>query len=148
VRVVRAVRAILDFIYISQYSVHTIQSLNALDTALRQFHEEKDVFIELGVREHFNLPKLHSLAHYRQSIMLFGTTDNYNTEQSERLHIDFTKKAYRATNFKDEIKQMVTWLERQEAIHQCATLIRMREGGSVSIQCNASMRAGPETTTL
>jgi hypothetical protein len=134
VRVVHAVRTILDFIYISQYSVHTIQSLNALDTALRQFHEEKDVFIELGVREHFNLPKLHSLAHYRQSIMLFGTTDNYNTEQSEQLHIDFTKKAYHATNFKDEIKQMVTWLERQEAIHQCATLIQMREGGSVSIQ--------------
>ena len=134
VRMARAVRALLDFIYLSQYSVHTTQSLDALDTALRRFHEEKEVFIELGVREHLNLPKLHSLAHYRQSIMLFGATDNYNTEQSERLHIDFTKKAYRATNFKDEIKQMVTWLERQEAIHQRATLIQLHEGGSAPIQ--------------
>ena len=127
-RVTRAVRALLDFIYLSQYPVHTTETLTALDTALRQFHEEKEVFIELGVREHFNIPKLHSMTHYRRSITLFGTADNYNTEQSERLHIDFTKKAYRATNFKDEFKQMATWLERQEAIHQRAALIELREG--------------------
>jgi len=129
-RLTRAVRALLDFFYLSQYPLHTTESLNALDTALRQFHEEKDVFIELGVREHFNLPKLHSLAHYRRSITLFGSTDNYNTEQSERLHIDFTKNAYRATNFKDEYKQMTIWLERQEAMHQHAALIELREGSS------------------
>ena len=59
-----AVRALLDFIYLSQYSVHTTESLSALDAALRQFHAEKDIFIDLGVQEHFNLPKLHSLTHY------------------------------------------------------------------------------------
>ncbi|KAI9449042.1 hypothetical protein BJY52DRAFT_1228006 [Lactarius psammicola] len=125
-----AVRALLNFFYLSQYPLHTTESLNALDTALRQFHEEKDIFIELGVQEHFNLPKLHSLTHYRRSIMLFGSADNYNTEQSERLHIDFTKNAYRATNFKDEYKQMTIWLERQEAMHQHAALIELREGSS------------------
>src|SRR6266702_864741 len=122
-RLTRAVRALLDFIYLSQYPVHTTQSLNAMDTALCQFHENKDVFIELGVREHFNLPKLHSLLHYTRSITLFGTADNYNTEHSERLHIDLTKNAYRATNFKDEYKQMTTWLERQEAMHQHTAFI-------------------------
>ncbi|KAH8983329.1 hypothetical protein EDB86DRAFT_2750288, partial [Lactarius hatsudake] len=59
-----AVRGLLDFFYLSQYPVQTTESLNALDTALQQFHEEKEVFIELGVQEHFNLPKLHGLAHY------------------------------------------------------------------------------------
>ncbi|KAH8976939.1 hypothetical protein EDB86DRAFT_3068209 [Lactarius hatsudake] len=77
-----------------------------------------EIFIELG---------LHSLAHYRRSITLFGSTDNYNTEQSERLHIDFTKNAYRATNFKDEYKQMTTWLERQEAMHQHNGLIKSQK---------------------
>ena len=36
------------------------------------------------------------------SIQLFGSMDNYNMEQSERLHIDFAKNAYRALNHKDE----------------------------------------------
>ncbi|KAN0124797.1 hypothetical protein V8E52_001349 [Russula decolorans] len=53
---------------------------------------------------------------YVSSIVLFGTTDNYNTEQSERLHIDFAKQAYRATNRKDIYSQMTAWLQRREKI--------------------------------
>ncbi|KAI9429892.1 hypothetical protein H4582DRAFT_2064501 [Lactarius indigo] len=108
---------------LSQYPVHTTQTLNAMDNALCQFHENKDVFVELGVWEHFNLPKLHSLLHYTRSITHFGSTDNYNTEYSERLHIDVAKNAYRMTNFKDEYKQMTTWLECQEAMHQHTAFI-------------------------
>ena len=84
------------------------------EESLRQFHSNKDVFIDVGVREHFNSPKIHSLLHYGSSIILFGTTDNYNTEQTERLHINFTKNAYRATNRKDEYFQMATWVKRRE----------------------------------
>ena len=135
-RLARVVRALLDFIYLSQYPVHTTESLGAMDTALCRFHENKGVLIDLGVREHFNLPKLHSLLHYTRSIALFGTADNYNTEQSERLHIDFTKKAYRATNFKNEGKQMTTWLERQETMHQHAAFIDWCEDGHPVLQLN------------
>ncbi|THU77979.1 hypothetical protein K435DRAFT_877154 [Dendrothele bispora CBS 962.96] len=39
---------------------------------------------------------------------------NYNTETTERLHIDFAKDAYRASNHKDEYAQMTLWLERRE----------------------------------
>jgi hypothetical protein len=110
-RLIRAVQVLLDFFYLSQYSVHSMESLDALEVPLHRFHEDKDIFIELGIPQHFNLPKLHSLSHYQRSIMLFGAADNYNTEQSEWLHINFTKNAYQATNFKEELKQMVTWLE-------------------------------------
>ncbi|KAN0134253.1 hypothetical protein V8E53_008025 [Lactarius tabidus] len=127
---IRAVRALLDFFYLSQYSVHSTESLDALEDALCRFHEDKDIFIELRIRQHFNLPKLHSLSHYRRSIMLFGAADNYNTEQSERLHIDFTKNTYQATNFKEELKQMVTWLERYEAMRQRAVFMELHEGNS------------------
>lgn len=130
-RLTHAVQALLDFIYLSQYSVHTTESLNALDDALRRFHEDKDIFIELRARQHLNLPKLHSLTHYRRSIILFSAADNYNTEQSERLHIDFTKNAYKATNFKEELKQMVTWLQRYEAMRQRAVFMKLREGISM-----------------
>jgi hypothetical protein len=80
-RLARVVRALLDFIYLSQYPVHTTESLGAMDTALCRFHENKGVLIDLGVREHFNLPKLHSLLHYTRSIALFGTADNYNVDK-------------------------------------------------------------------
>jgi hypothetical protein len=42
--------------------------------------------------------------------------DNYTTETTERLHIDFAKEAYRASNKKDYIKQMTTWIDRREKL--------------------------------
>ena len=128
-------RAFLDFIYVSQYPVHTTESLAAMESALGRFRENKDVLIELGVRQHFNnIPKLHSLLHYTRSIQLFGTVDNYNTEQSERLHIDFTKKAFHTMNFKNEGKQMTAWLERLEAIWQHAAFIDWCNAGRHSVR--------------
>jgi hypothetical protein len=126
-RIVKTVRSLLDFIYLAQYQCHTSDTITQLLDSLAMFHDNKDVFLDLGVRDHFNIPKLHSMIHYASSIKLFGTTDNYNTEQSERLHIDFTKDAYRATNRKDEYPQMTKWLERQEKIQLHAALIDRRQ---------------------
>jgi len=109
--VIRSACALLDFLYIAQFPSHTMDTLHRLDESLVLFHQNKSIFADLGVREHFNIPKLHSLFHYQLSIALFGTTDNYNTEQSECLHIDFAKDAYRATNHKNEYSQMTRWLE-------------------------------------
>ena len=47
-------------------------------------------------------------------IELYGTTDNYNTESTERLHIDLAKKEWGTTISKDEYPQITLWLERQE----------------------------------
>jgi len=113
---IRSIRSLLDFLYLAQYPTHTSETLQLLDESLKRFHENKHIFVDLGIRTNFNLPKLHSLAHYVDSIKSFGTTDNYNTEYTERLHIDLAKDAYRATNHRDEYAQMTTWLERKEKI--------------------------------
>lgn len=47
-RVVRATRAILDFTRIASYECHSDDTLVDLEKALSAFHENKDVFIELG----------------------------------------------------------------------------------------------------
>ncbi|KAI0649799.1 hypothetical protein C8Q79DRAFT_902444 [Trametes meyenii] len=125
-RLVRATRALLDFLYLAQYPCHTTSTLKLLDEALAAFHANKQVFVDLGIREHFKLPKLHFLEHYRRSIELFGTTDNYDTQYSERLHIDFTKDAYRASNRKDEFAQMTTWLQRKEKVLRHEKFIEWR----------------------
>ncbi|TFK88136.1 hypothetical protein K466DRAFT_489540 [Polyporus arcularius HHB13444] len=114
--VLRAARALLDFVYYAQYEVHSETTLARMEQALRDFHLNKHAFVELGIREHFNIPKLHSLLHYIESIRRLGCLDGYNTETSERLHIDLAKKAYRASSKREYYSQMTTWLQRQEAI--------------------------------
>jgi len=112
---------------LAQFRSHTTDTLRRLEDCLSRFHENKAVFTDLGIRKHFNFPKIHSLLHYGLSITLFGTTDNYNTEQTERLHIDFTKAAYRATNHKDKLPQMTTWLGRLKKVQQHAELVMSRQ---------------------
>jgi len=130
-KLLRAVRGILDFLYLAQLPSHTDETLTRMSTALDTFHTNKSIFVELGIRDNFDFPKLHSLLHYTSSIRLFGTTDNYNTEHTERLHIDLAKDAYSASNRKDELPQMVTWLERMEAITRFDELIGWRLSGRI-----------------
>ncbi|KAI0337593.1 hypothetical protein BDW22DRAFT_1314079, partial [Trametopsis cervina] len=114
VRIVKAVRALLDFLYLARYPVHSTASLDALDRAWTAWHDNKSGFIDTN----HNFPKAHNPGHYRYYIELYGTTDNYNTENTERLYIDLAKDAYKATNRKEEFAQMVVWLERREKIWQ------------------------------
>ncbi|KAI0694820.1 hypothetical protein C8Q76DRAFT_634235 [Earliella scabrosa] len=119
VRVIRAVRAVLDFIYYAHFETHTDDSLHALHAAWREYHENKAIFVTLGIRKDFNFPKGHSTEHYERSIRQKGTADGYSTEHSERLHIDFAKLAYGASNKQSSyLKQMTRWLDRQEAVHR------------------------------
>lgn len=115
-KLLKATRALLDFLYLAEYPVHSTETLKKLQDALDRFHANKDIFITLGIRKDFNLPKLHFLSHYVEKIKWSGTADNFNTEYTERLHIDFAKDAYAATNHKDELPQMTLWLERKEKV--------------------------------
>ncbi|KAG9123530.1 hypothetical protein FRC07_014823 [Ceratobasidium sp. 392] len=47
---------------------------------------------------------------------MLGTPDGYNTETSERLHIDFAKMGYKASNRVNAIKQMAMYIQRLEAL--------------------------------
>ncbi|KAG1740114.1 uncharacterized protein EDB91DRAFT_1237348 [Suillus paluster] len=94
VKLIHAVWGILDFLYLAQYPCHSDLTLTLLSEALNRFHDNKAIFVDLGIRSSFNLPKLHSFRHYITMIHMFRTMDNYNTEYTERLHIDLAKDAY------------------------------------------------------
>ncbi|KAG2031845.1 hypothetical protein BDR03DRAFT_936194 [Suillus americanus] len=79
--------------------------------------DHENIFIDLRVRKHFNIPKIHLMMHYIDTIHVLGSADGFNTELPERLHIDFAKQAYCALNHHDYVIQMTTWLWRQESIH-------------------------------
>ena len=82
--VLRTVVAVIDFIYYAQFQVHTSKTLLALETALKTFHENKDVFIREGICEHFNMPKIHQMLHYVEAIRL--CKGRLPCKQQERLY--------------------------------------------------------------
>ncbi|KAH9060410.1 hypothetical protein EDB83DRAFT_2506630 [Lactarius deliciosus] len=98
---VQALRKLLDFLYLAQYPIHTTETLQNMDAAL----------------------------HTSSPPSAFGTTDNFNTEYTERLHIDLAKDAYAATNHKDEFPQMALWLEWKEKIARHTKYIQWRLDG-------------------
>ncbi len=59
--VVKAVKVVLNFIYFSSLHSHTSHTLASLAASLDNFYVHKAIFIELGVCEHFNIPKIHSM---------------------------------------------------------------------------------------
>ncbi|KAF9032597.1 hypothetical protein BJ165DRAFT_1357787 [Panaeolus papilionaceus] len=117
-----AITGLLDFIQLAQYESHNKDTLQYMEDALQKFHDNKDYFIRLGCREHFNIPKFHSLLHYVESIKTFGTTDNYNTEMFECLHIDYAKNGWRASNKRNAFPQMIQYLTRQEVVAYLAAI--------------------------
>ena len=117
-KVLKTVRGVLDFIGYAHFETHCDESLAEMDRAWVAFHEAKGIFEDLEIRKHFNISKIHNIKHYIDSIRSRGTTDGFNSEASERLHIDLAKLGYRASNKKDYTAQMVQWLTRQEAVHR------------------------------
>ncbi|KIM51904.1 hypothetical protein SCLCIDRAFT_33078 [Scleroderma citrinum Foug A] len=97
-KVLLVAHSLLDFIYYAQFQQQTDKTLAAMQDSLNVFHAHKDILVELGICDHFNVPKIHSLIHYVAAIHALGSTDGYNTEYPEHLHIDYAKDAYHASN--------------------------------------------------
>lgn len=140
-RVVRAVRALLDFIFLASLQRQTSVSLKAMEKALDDFHSHKQAFIDFEARHpaHFNIPKYHVLEHYVSLLKLFGSADGFNTEWSERLHIDYAKDTYHASNKKDYIIQMTIWLGRQEAVDRFTCYLYWYRHGGYSVSAESEI---------
>ncbi|QRV95465.1 hypothetical protein RhiJN_23483 [Ceratobasidium sp. AG-Ba] len=113
-------RSVVDFIFIAHSASMTDTDLATLEHELDTFHRFKDVLIAKGFCQsdaRFNrIPKLHALSHYVEMIRWLGTPDGYSTEASEHLHIEFAKIPWRASNKVRPLPQMLTYIQRQEAI--------------------------------
>ncbi|KAJ4479710.1 hypothetical protein C8J55DRAFT_455705 [Lentinula edodes] len=130
--VVRAIRCVKDYMYYAHFESHCDQSLEAMEASWGGFHKEKQVFIDLGIRKQFNIPKMHNVCHYGCSIRSRGTLDGYNSETTERLHIDLAKAGYRASNKRKYMVQMTVWLRRQEAVQRFASYLQWAVPGYIA----------------
>ena len=77
------VRTVQDFIYLARYPIHTSETITQMNDALHTFHLNHDIFVLLGVWQHFKIAKLHNSGHYYEFILLYSSADNFNTEFTE-----------------------------------------------------------------
>ncbi|KAJ7887444.1 hypothetical protein B0H13DRAFT_1466893, partial [Mycena leptocephala] len=83
------------------------------------------------------------------------SADGFNTESPERLHIDYAKNAYRASNRKDYINQMTLWLQRQESVARFSAFrewistptARTKEDADTLVQRTYSISKQPPAAT-
>lgn len=98
-----ATKFLLDYIYYAQYPGLSDSNITAMSRLLKDFHQQKNVFItqHFCKSSHLNIPKLHALLHIIGEIQRSGTTDNFSTEVLESLHIETCKQLYQASNKQD-----------------------------------------------
>lgn len=98
---VRCFSAYLDFTYIVRASVFNEDTLRSLDSALQRFYQYRPIFQEAGVREPgpngFNLPRQHSIKHYREMIPEFGAPNGLCSSITESKHVKAIKQPFRLT---------------------------------------------------
>ncbi|KAG8685037.1 hypothetical protein FRC08_013332 [Ceratobasidium sp. 394] len=127
VEFVQLIRALLDFSYLAHGAQLTDVDLAEMDKALAAFHKAKRVLVKeeivLGNYSFDYIAKLHMLGHYPNDIRELGTPDGYSTETPEHLHIVYVKMPYRASNRRDPLPQIVTHVQRLDAIRAQRTLI-------------------------
>ncbi len=115
--VMNAFRAILDFIYLSQYETVISVTLHRIEQAHRLFHDNKHHLVAAGVRDtpqlsSFNIKKLELMHHVPRFISEVGSLQQYSAEQTERLHITMAKIPYKVTNKKGFRRQMARLVDR------------------------------------
>jgi hypothetical protein len=91
---VQAMRAFLEFCYITRHNVHDTHSLTALDNTLQQFHHHREIFYTTGIRFNFNLSRQHSLNHYVKLIRGFGSSNGLCSSITESKHIKAVKEPW------------------------------------------------------
>ncbi|KAG2100377.1 uncharacterized protein F5147DRAFT_747111 [Suillus discolor] len=122
---IRAIRALVEFIYLSQNPVHSPDSLQSMAQALSDFHVFKDAIVNAearrgkkGVKEDFFILKLELLQSFGGTVERLGTLMQFSADMTERLLITHCKHLFGRTNWRstDFTEQCIRILNRQESM--------------------------------
>ncbi|KAG9023690.1 hypothetical protein FS837_005658, partial [Tulasnella sp. UAMH 9824] len=131
-------RALMDYVYMAHYPVHTTKTLDEMNDSIRKWHEGKDVFRTTGGRvdekgnpiNHFNVIKLHIAWHASEHIQEKGSLLGQSTDTAERHHPLISKKSFRLTNHRGlYAEQMLRVLDRQARMDLMCVYMDWRQPG-------------------
>ncbi|KAF7971583.1 hypothetical protein HWV62_20746 [Athelia sp. TMB] len=114
--VVRALRAFIEFCYLARRDIHDANSIRQMDDALAEFHQHRQIFLELGVRSNFNLPRQHSAPHWTKLIREFGAPNGLCSSITESKHIKAVKQPWRRSNRYKALEQMLYINQRTDKL--------------------------------
>lgn len=106
-QMVCALRAFIEFCYLARRDIHDSDSISKMDAALAEFHEHRKIFLELGVRLDFNLPRQHSARHWTKLIREFGAPNGLCSSITESKHIKAVKQPWRRSSRYKALEQML-----------------------------------------
>ncbi|KIM66385.1 hypothetical protein SCLCIDRAFT_110592 [Scleroderma citrinum Foug A] len=133
----RAIHALIDFIYQAQSPMHTESSIQEMESSLREFHDHKDAIIAAGARRtkaagaksDFNIPKLELFHSFSTAICNNGGLIRYTADVSERLLITHCKHPFTCmSKNKDFAEQVIQILDREEVMQQFNLYTLLRSG--------------------
>lgn len=115
-KMVRTMSAFLDFCYLARREFHTEDTLRDMKNHLDQFHEHREIFVETGVRDHFNPPRQHSLRHYLEFVQEFGSLNGLCSSITESAHIRAVKRPWRRSSRFHALGQMLLTNQRLDKL--------------------------------
>ena len=133
---IRAVHALVEFIYCAQDPVHTDSSIAAMEQALTEFHARKHSIITLGGRKgtngtinHFNIPKLELMMSFGRQTKANGALIQFTADTTERLLITHCKTPFQRTSHQAHmyVDQVVEILNHEEIIRTFDLYIILRQ---------------------
>ncbi|KIJ59151.1 hypothetical protein HYDPIDRAFT_70826, partial [Hydnomerulius pinastri MD-312] len=103
--VVIAVRALMEFRYLSQAPVVTTAGRDKIAAALKEFHDHKDAIITAGLRQgqkdildHWYISKLELMQNVALSFERVGSLLQWSADTTEHAHIEVVKDPASTTN--------------------------------------------------
>jgi hypothetical protein len=151
---IKCLAAFLDFCYVVRRNAITAENLADLQKILDRFHTHREVFVgTAGVTgERISLPRQHSLMHYIDCIILFGSPNGICSSITESKHIKAVKEPWRRSNRYDAVKQMLltnSRIDKLSAAFQTYAELGMMDGTTSSF--TAAIQRGekprPRTAT-
>ncbi|KAG6835316.1 hypothetical protein H0H93_002760 [Arthromyces matolae] len=121
-QMVQCFSAFLDFCYIVRKNSLTPSNLQHLEIMLTRFHQLRQIFIDVGVRETISLPRQHAMVHYPRSIRLFGSPNGLCSSITESKHIKAVKEPWRRSSRYKALNQMLCTLGRMEKLSTARTI--------------------------
>ncbi|RXW19707.1 hypothetical protein EST38_g6140 [Candolleomyces aberdarensis] len=113
---VKAVSAFTEFCYLVRWSQIDELVLQRLDKCIAEFHTHRQIFINLGICDHFCLPCQHSLIHYCLLIQQFGAPNGLCSSITESKHIKAVKQPWRCSNRNNPLSQMLLTNQRMDKV--------------------------------
>ncbi|KAF9039653.1 hypothetical protein BDZ89DRAFT_1035280 [Hymenopellis radicata] len=114
---VQAFVAFMDFCYLVRRTDFTEDTLAEIDAAVEHFHDYREIFIETGVRDNFNLPHQHAISHYWQNIVDFGAPNGLCLPTNTYLFIICSSKPWRRSSWYKALSQMLLTNQHLDKLH-------------------------------